>query len=383
MSRIPFALIITLIFTGCGNKNPVGNSFSDGKTSSDSLKVIYAKGFTLESGQNTINLVVKDPWQNASDVRFNYLLSDTFETTEIIDEYNCLIKTPVSNVVCLSTTHIGFIGFISEIRSISGISGKEYVVNQLLRSYINQGIVADVGYDENLNYELLLKLRPDIVFVYGIESAITKTIKKLNELGIPVIVIGEYLEEDPLAKMEWVKVFAALYGKCSSISQKFDSVAAHYHHLVSIAENTRYKPTAFTGLPYRGTWYVSGSQSYIAQLINDAGGTYIWNHLNFNESRPMSLEKVFEQALPADYWINPGEALSKKDITLIDERFRQLNSFRNDRVFNNNNVLAEAGGNDFYESGVVEPDMILSDLIYILHPQLLPSHKLRFYQKLQ
>lgn len=383
MSRIPFALIIILIFTGCGNKNPARNAYNDYKTCSDSLKVISARGFTMESYRNTIRLTVKDPWQNANDITFNYLLGDTFTTTEIIDEYNCRIKTPVSNVVCLSTTHIGFIGFISEIRSISGISGKEYVVNRLLRSRISEGAVTDVGYDENLNYEMLLKLRPDIVFAYGIGPAITKTIRKLNELDIPVIMIGEYLEEDPLAKMEWVKVFAALYGKSSLASQKFDSVASHYHKLVSIAENSEYKPTVFTGLPYRGTWYVSGSQSYIARLINDAGGTYIWDHLNFNESRPMSLEKLFEQALLADYWINPGEALSKKDIMLNDERFSQLISYRNDRVFNNNNVLAETGGNDFYESGVVEPDVILSDLIYILHPQSLPSYSLKFYRKLQ
>jgi iron complex transport system substrate-binding protein len=31
----------------------------------------------------------------------------------------------------------------------------------------------------------------------------------------------------------------------------------------------------------------------------------------------------------------------------------------------------------------VEPDIILSDIIYILHPQLLPSHKLQYYQKLE
>jgi iron complex transport system substrate-binding protein len=383
MSRTPFALIIILLFTGCGNKNPAGKAYNDYKFCPDSLKVISARGFTLESDRKTIRLTVKDPWQNASDITFNYLLSDTFKTTEIINEYNCRIKTPVSNVVCLSTTHIGFLGFISEIRSISGISGKEYVVNQMLRSRISEGTVADVGYDENLNYEVLLKLRPDIVFAYGIGPAITKTIRKLHELGIPVIMIGEYLEEDPLAKMEWVKVFAALCGKSSVASQKFDSVALHYHNLVSMAENTDYKPKVVTGLPYRGTWYVSGSQSYIAQLIKDAGGAYLWNHLNFNESRPMSLEKLFEQALMADYWINPGEALSKRDIMLNDERFSQLISYKNDRVFNNNNVLAETGGNDFYELGVVEPDIILSDLIYILHPQLLPSYSLKFYRKLQ
>jgi iron complex transport system substrate-binding protein len=166
-------------------------------------------------------------------------------------------------------------------------------------------------------------------------------------------------------------------------TEKFDSVAGKYNILAKRAGSSENKPGVLLGLPWRGTWYISGSQSYIARLIKDAGGRYIWDHLDYNESRPMVLEAVYEHALSADYWINPGDALLKKDIVAVDERFSRLPSFNNDRVFNNNNELSRGGGNAFFESGVVEPEIILSDLIYILHPQLLPSHKLKYYRKLQ
>ncbi len=70
---------------------------------------------------------------------------------------------------------------------------------------------------------MILKLKPDVVFAYGVSGSITNTVRKLNEMGIPTILIAEYLEEEPLAKMEWVKVFGALYNRSSMAEEKFDS----------------------------------------------------------------------------------------------------------------------------------------------------------------
>jgi iron complex transport system substrate-binding protein len=381
MNRISLLLITCIIIGGCNGRKV---SFHDSGIVEKYTEntTFFAKGFSLKAdGRNTV-LIVRNPWQHANGVEFNYILSDTVASSEKINEYSWLIKTPVRNVICLSTTHIGFIEYINEIGSVSGISGKAYIVNNVIRKGIKDGLIADVGYDENLNYELILKLEPDLVFAYGVSVAITNTVKKLNEFGIPVILIGEYLEQEPLAKMEWVKVFAACYGQQVKVAQKFDSTVTRYKGLVKLAADVKSRPTVLLGLPWRGNWYISGSRSYIARLVKDAGGKYIWDHLDFNESRPIGLEKIYEKALVADLWLNPGEALSKKDILSADERFGNLLSFKNDKVFNNNNMLVETGGNAFYESGVIEPDIILSDLIYILHPQLLPSYRLKYYRKL-
>jgi iron complex transport system substrate-binding protein len=96
----------------------------------------------------------------------------------------------------------------------------------------------------------------------------------------------------------------------------------------------------------------------------------------------MSLEKIFEIALTANLWLNTGEAITSRDILAVDERFGKLPAFISKNMYNNNNLLSETGGNAFYESGVVEPDVILEDLICIFHPQLLPSHRLKYYRKL-
>jgi iron complex transport system substrate-binding protein len=382
MTRSVFLLASFLFLAGCIQKRPLDPAFF---AAHQFVKepVIYANGFTLQTDKSNSLVTIINPWQNALNVKYFYLLSDTLKRSQIIDESHWFIKTPVKRVVCLSTTHIGFIGFIHESGSIVGISGKNYVVNEELRSKISRDQLPDVGYDENLSFELILKLKPDVVLAYGVSGTVTNTVRKLNELGIPTILIAEYLEEVPLAKMEWIKVFGALYGCKDFAMHKFDSVANQYNQLALLAGKASNKPTVLLGLPWRGTWYISGGKSYIARLVTDAGGEYIFNNLMFNESRPIALEKVFERALHAEFWLNSGDARTKDDLFSVDERFNRLSPVFNDHVYNNNKMISPSGGNAFYESGVVEPEIILSDLIYILHPQLLPSHQLKYYRKLQ
>jgi iron complex transport system substrate-binding protein len=289
----------------------------------------------------------------------------------------------VSRVICLSTTHIGFISFLNETSSIIGVSGKNFVANDSLQAKIKNDQLSDVGYDENLNFELILKLRPDVVFAYGVSGSITNTLRKLNEMGIPTILIAEYLEEEPLAKMEWVKVFGALYGQSSMADEKFDTADSKYQQLRHLAAGTKNKPSVLLGLPWRGNWFISGGKSYVARLVEDAGGEYIFKELDFKDSRPVALEQVYERAMDADFWLNTGDALSKKDLFSVDSRFQNLPCIKKDKIFNNNSRITAAGGNDIFESGVAEPEIILADLIYILHPQLLPSHQLKYYRKLQ
>ncbi len=289
MKQNLFLLICLSIFFGCnGKKDQVTNSGS----ASDKNKsgVLFAQGFSLvQHGHKTI-LSVKNPWQHASGVEYNYILSDTIAATGIINNNTWAIKTPVKRIICLSTTHLGFIDYLNRTETVCGISGKDYVVNEKIRKGIADNRISDVGYDENLNYELILRLKPDVVFAYGVSVAVTATVKKLNELGIPVIMIGEYLEGNPLAKMEWLKAFAACYGLNREASVRFDSVVHKYNRLMRLADSSQVKPTVLLGLPWKGSWYISGSKSYIARLIRDAGGKYIFDYLDYNESRPMGLE---------------------------------------------------------------------------------------------
>lgn len=375
-------LFFLWIISGCINKESAA-IIEEIPLNEVSGQITYAKGFKIARDSGNLMVTVSNPWQNAQNTQYTYILSDSAGSSRMISRQRSMIQIPPERIVCLSTTHIGFIDYLGKTGTIRGISGKDFVVNNQLRNNIERNIVSDVGFDENINYELLLKLNPDIVFVYGVTAAVTKIINKLNELNIPVVLVAEYLEEDPLAKMEWIKFFAAFYGIESEVNSRFDSIAAEYNRLKEMALGTQAKPRVIMGLPWRGIWYVSGGKSYTAKLINDAGGDYIWSSLDYKDSKPIELEKVYENALSADFWLNTGDARSKKDILSVDDRFRNLKVFNRNTVYNNNKLLGPSGGNAYFESGVLEPHIILADLISILHPQLLPSHELKYYQQLQ
>ena len=140
------------------------------------------------------------------------------------------------------------------------------------------------------------------------------------------------------------------------------------------------KPKVLTGLPWKGTWYIPGGNSYLARLIEDAGGDYIWKNESADESIPLDFETVFMKAQQADTWINPGAANRKADILSVDERLGDLPVYHSDKIYNNNAIQNDIGGNDYWESGIMQPDSILLDLVYIFHPELLPQHNLKYYK---
>jgi len=371
-------LLIFLVIIGCSNKknpDPVREGY---KPSAN----ISAEGFSISESNGNFVLTVHDPWQKAENKTFTYRLVRDSLYKDGYKDKEVTVRIPAEKVVCLSTTHVGFIERLGRVTSIAGVSGKDLVVSKDLRALIDKGSVYDVGYDENLNFELILDLKPDVVFAYGINASVNKMVARLREFGIPVVLVAEYLEEDPLAKMEWIKFFGCFFNTLDDAAAIFDSAANEYNRLRELTIDLVERPTVLTGLPWQGTWYVSGGLSYIARLISDAGGLYLWDSLKFRDSRPIRREKVYEKALTTEFSINTGSANSVSDIINVDSRFGSLNVFNTGHIFNNNKLLNASGGNGYFEYGVVEPHIILAALISILHPQLLPSHMPNYYHQL-
>jgi iron complex transport system substrate-binding protein len=342
----------------------------------------YAERFSILRYNGYTNVQVKNPWQKANEVVLNYYFvsNDSIQLPDVDPYY--IIKTPVKRVVCLSTTHIAFIDCLGKTSSIIAISGKKLVSNKQITKGLQDGTIPDLGYDQSLNYELITKLKPDVVFAYGVTSNISGSLVKLRDLGIKVIIIAEYLETHPLAKAEWIKVFAECYHESTLAKKTFDSVSSQYIKLTKLTQNIKNKPKVMIGFPFNGTWYIAGGKSYMAKLINDAGGDFIWNNIDSYESVPVNWETVFEKSMYTDIWINIGDIHNKKEITSTDSRLASFNTFKNNNLYNNNALENNTGGNDYWESGVTNPHIILNDLIAILHPEITSGYNLHYYRKI-
>jgi iron complex transport system substrate-binding protein len=342
-------------------------------------KPAFSERFVIEHNGIDKQLLVYNPWQGSRDVKFTYTLTHS----ESNDAHT--VKIPVERVICLSSTHVAFVDFIDKADKIIGVSGTAYISNENVRRQIERNQTLDAGYENYLSYEIIASLKPDVIFAYGIDGELGKTEAKLNEMGIKLVYIGEYLENTPLAKAEWAVAIAAFFDEEEMAIEKLKIIEQEYNNLKHLAENVTSKPKVLLNAPYRDVWYLPSASSTVINLLKDAGGEYIFENETENnkESNPTSIEYVYAKALDADVWINLNNETSLRQLQSLDARFTDISAFSKKNVYNNNKRLNPHGGNDFWESGVVNPQIILKDLIKIFHPYLLPEHQLFYYRKLE
>jgi iron complex transport system substrate-binding protein len=149
-----------------------------------------------------------------------------------------------------------------------------------------------------------------------------------------------------------------------------------------MVSKTSRQPRVLTGLPYKDNWWVPGGKSYMANMIADAGGDYLWKENPSRESFVVSLESAIVKATQADLWINTGQTKSIREILETDERFKIIPSLQRKMVYNDNKQMNSTGGNEVWETGAANPQELLRDLIHIFHPEINADTAFHYYQKL-
>ena len=341
----------------------------------------YATGFHIvgaEGKQSTI-IRVTNPWQGADEVETMLFIARGGEKAPN-GFRGQVLQGDAKRVVCMSSSHIAMLDAIGAVESVVGVSGKNFITNPYVVA--NQRTIADVGYDGNMNFELLIAQQPDIVLLYGVTGACT-TESKLNELGIPYIYIGEYVEEEPLGKTEWLVALAEIVGCCEQGIAYFSQVPQRYNHLQSMAVvATSPQPKVMLNTPYADSWFMPSTTSYLARLIADAGGDYIYKKNTSNHSLPIDLEEAALLTTEADIWLHVEGVSSLQDLRQQYPKFAKMPCVQRGEVYNCDKRKVTGGGNDYWESGVVQPDVILRDLIKVFHPELI-SEELVYYRKIE
>jgi iron complex transport system substrate-binding protein len=376
-----FVLAIVIIFFGSCGGNKVKNTIP-ANNGSEAL-VSRAGRFTIEKKNGWTEVKIINPWQGATGINQIYnLVRRGSGIPPGIDPLS-VIYVPVQKIICMSVTHLAMISALGEERSIKGVSGTGFIFSPDILRKVEKGLIVDVGYEANLNRELILKISPDLIMIYGIGSESSGYVARIKELGIKVIINGDYLETDPLGRAEWIKLFGTLYCKENLADSIFISEVDKYTTLKSfISQNARSRPKVLLGLPFKDTWYISPGNSFISKLISDAGGDYLWKETESSFSMPYGIESVYLRGLTADYWLNIGTVGSKNDISSVDPRLNDLPCFKNGNLFNNIKRITLNGGNDFWESGSLYPHLLLKDIATILHPELFKDQELFYYRKI-
>lgn len=373
--------LCVLLATACGGS---------GVRSADDFTIeiytpAYASGFAIRGTDDDAStlITVRNPWQGAGDVEQHLLvLRDGAEAPAGFEGQ--IVKAPVRHVVCMSSSHVAMFDAIGEVRRVSGVSGIDYISNAHVNEHRYCGEVRDVGYDTNLDFELLAAMRPDLVLLYGVTGENTVVTGKLRELGIPYIYVGDYMEESPLGKAEWLMVPAELCNVRDTGAETFRGIADRYNALkAATATAAAARLKVMLNTPYRDTWFMPSSRSFMVRLIEDAGGEYIYTKNDSDTSVAIDMEEAYLLANAADVWLNVGPCNTLAELTAQNPKFAEVPAVRDRMVFNNNRRQTPAGGSDFWESGVVRPDLVLRDLNAILRPETAGTAELHYYKRLE
>lgn len=341
----------------------------------------YAAGFDIKGaeGRHSVVITSVNPWQGADSVMTQLFIA---RDGEAVPEgfTGQVLEGDARRVVAMSSTHVAMLDAVGGIRSVVGVSGLDFISNADIQS--RRDSVGDVGYDGNINYELLVSLDPDIVLLYGVNGR-SQLQDKLDELGIPYMYVGDYVEESPLGKAEWLVALSEVLGKREAGMKVFSEIPDRYNAVRKMVADAGLKaPTVMLNTPYNDTWFMPSTQSYAVRLITDAGGSYIYGRNTGNTSQPVDLEEAYLLASKADVWINVGVANSLNEVAGMCPKFTDIRCFRAGDVYNNNARASAGGGNDYYESAIVHPDVLLRDLVKIFHPELVKEDFV-YYRRLK
>lgn len=377
MNKILVFFLAFIALVSCKNRQ------SENNTEFQNLSTKYANGFWIEKKENYRHVFVKQ----SDGSTLHYRLIEKGSTPPPSEETGVLtIEVPIENIVCTSTTHIPLLEYLGESNKLIGFPSTQYISSPKTRKRIDQGLVTELGKDNSLNIELLVQLRPSLVMAYSMGSDIGH-LKKIQEVGIPVVINSEYLEQHPLGRAEWIKFMALFFGREKQADSIFNAIENEYLKTKRMAEGfsstSGEKPTVLTGIPYGGTWYLPGGQNYAASFFADAGTQYLWADDSTNGFLQLTLETVYERAFKADYWIGVASFGTYNELKSADDRFAKFAAWQNKKVYSYNARIGPTGGNEYLELGYLRPDLILNDLIQITHPEKYPKPELFFYNSLR
>lgn len=381
MQKILF-LVLLLLFINCGeDTKETIHSATEEKTEI----IRHARGLKISQEEPGYTVMeVTQPWPGA-EKPFRYALVPRDLLSRITfprDAFDAIIPVPVERVILTSTTHVPALELLGETHRLVGFPQTHLISSPETRELIDKGQVKEVGSNEALNVEEVLALQPDLVIGFSIASA-NKTYENLERSGIPVVYNGDWMEESPLGKAEWIKFFAPFFQKENKAETLFSSIETSYNEAKAIAATASNKPDVLCGALWKDIWYLPGGESWMARFLEDANANYLWSETGERGSLSLSVEAVLEKGAGAEYWIAPSQYTAYEEMKEANRHYTQFRAFKEGNIFTYARTKGPTGGLLYYELAPLRPDLVLKDLIHHLHPGLLNDHEPYFFKSLQ
>lgn len=351
------------------------------KESTNSKNTIeYASGLSIYKYDGYSVVKVINPWPDANK-NFTYILKERNSIVPDSLQKYTTVQVPLQSIVVTSTTNIPFLEMLGVEKSLVGFPHTDYVSSEKTRQLIDNGSVKNVGQNEKLNMEQLIDLAPHLIVTFGVDNN-NPMIKNLEKSGLKVMIQGDWMEQSPLGKAEWLKLYGSLFGKEKEAKILFEKIVKNYNEALKLVSNKKPESTVLYGSMYQNQWFVAKGNSWVAQFMKDAKANYLWANVEGTGSLGLSFENILDKAKNADYWIASGSFKTLSELGDSNPHYRQFGAFTSKNVYTFESKLGAKGGTIYYELAPSRPDLVLKDYIKIFHPELLPNYTFTFAQKL-
>ncbi|MEQ6124113.1 ABC transporter substrate-binding protein [Pseudotenacibaculum sp. MALMAid0570] len=379
MKHHSLALCLALIFSFfCFSCSKDSRKKSKETKNKLTLEIKHSKSFDIQYFNKSKKITIKTPYPKAKE-QFEYLLVNKVDSSESLAQ----IITPIENIVVTSTTHIPMLELLEVENRLVGFQNTKYVSSERTRKRIEQGFVKELGKEFSMNTEVLFELNPDVVVGFSMTKT-NKTYNLIEQNGIPVIINGDWLEETPLGRAEWIKFFGALFDKKKEADSIFNKIESDYLAAIEIAKTSKNKPSILSGAIMRNdVWSLPGGESFVAQFLKDANVEYLWADSEGKGSLNLSFESVFDKGQDADFWIAPGYFSSKEQMLEANKHYADFKAFKNNNIYTPSTKTGKTGGVIYFELAPTRPDLVLKDIIKITNPELLPDYELTFFERMK
>jgi iron complex transport system substrate-binding protein len=368
--------LVVLSFASCQKKK----QSSTAPIATIKNQIEYSSNLSIYKYDGYSIVKVLNPWPEANK-DFTYILKEkNAEVPDSLQKYTQL-SVPLKSIVVTSTTNIPFLEMLQVEKSLVGFPHTDYVSSAKTRKLIDAGIVKNVGQNERLNMEQLIDLAPEAIVTFGVDNN-NPMIANLEKSGLNVIIQADWMEQSPLGKAEWIKLYATLFGKEKEGKILFDNIVKNYNEALELVANQKAKSTVLYGSMYQNQWFVAKGNSWVAEFMKDAKSNYLWSDTQGSGSLGLSFEKILEKAKNAQVWIATGSFKNAKELANSNPHYEQFDAFAAKNVYTFESKLGATGGTIYYELAPSRPDLVLKDYIKIFHPALLANYNFTFAQKL-
>ena len=370
---ILYICMLIVALASCRGGNSVA---SDSEGGGDTLQLKYASLLTIVDYDGYSVATIRNPWKPEKTLHTYVLVSDDGNDTHGVE--GTVIHVPIQRAAVFTTVHCALLQDFGREGSIVGVADSKYIKIPYIQEQIAKGAIVDCGNGLNPVVEKIMDIKPDAILLSPFENS--GGYGKVEDLNIPIVECAEYMEKSPLARAEWMKFYGRLFGASEQADSLFAVVDSSYMALKERARQAGEGRSVLMDKMVGNVWYVPGGQSTIGQMLKDAGGRYPWADDDQSGSLSLAFETVLERAGECDVWLyrySGNHDMTLQELTAEHRGYDQLKAFRTGAVYGCNVEQSL-----FYEETPFRPDLLLAELLQILHPEITNLPPLRYYKKL-